>query len=75
MCVATPGKVIETDGYRAKVDIFGNVFEVNNMLVTAKIGDYVLIHAGCILEIVSKDTADEIKQLFEELEDIENENA
>lgn len=75
MCIAAPGKVLETDGSIAKVDVFGNLLEVNSLLVNAAVGDYVLIHAGCIIEIVSKESAEELQQLFYELEELENEEA
>ena len=69
MCVAVPGKVIEINGYKAKVDIMKNIFEVNIQLVSVNIGDYVLIHAGCVIDVLEKDTAEEILSIFEELEE------
>ena len=70
MCVAVPGKIIEINGDMAKVDIMNNICEVNIRLVSAKIGDYVLIHAGCVLEVLKKDMAEEILSIFSELEEI-----
>jgi len=70
MCVAVPGKIIEINGDMAKVDIMNNICEVNIKLVSAKIGDYVLIHAGCVLEVLKKDMAEEILSIFSELEEI-----
>ncbi len=75
MCVAVPGKVIEINGHMAKVDIKNNIFEANVSLVSASIGDYVLIHAGCVLEVLKKDMAEEILWLFDELEEGFNENS
>lgn len=69
MCVAVPGKVIEINGDRAKVDIMNNTCEVNIRLVSVNIGDYVLIHAGCVIDVLSKDTAEEIIWMFNELEE------
>jgi len=69
MCVAVPGKIIEINGDMAKVNIMNNITEVNIKLVTAHIGDYVLIHAGCVLEVMKKDLAEEIISLFLELEE------
>lgn len=68
MCVAVPGKVIQINGNIAKVDIMNNVTEVNIALVDAKMDDYVLIHAGCAIEVLEEETAKEIISLFEELE-------
>lgn len=75
MCVAVPGKIIHINGDMAKVDIMKNITEVNIKLVSAKVGDYVLIHAGCVLEVLKKDAAEEILSIFQELEEIENEDA
>lgn len=67
MCVAVPGKIIEINGDMAKVDVMKNVCDVNIKLVSAKVGDYVLIHAGCVLEVLKKDMAEEILSIFNEL--------
>lgn len=52
MCVALPGKVIETDGLCGKVDFQGNIVDVNMGVVDAQVGDYVLVHAGCAIEVI-----------------------
>jgi hydrogenase expression/formation protein HypC len=70
MCVAVPGKIIEIEGDFAKVDIMGNITNANIRLVDARIGDYVLIHAGCVIEILRKDMAEEMLLIFSELEEI-----
>ena len=75
MCVAVPGKIIEINGDKAKVDIMNNIFEVNIRLVSVTIGDYVLIHAGCVIDVLKKDVAEEILLMFSELEEDANENA
>ena len=71
MCVAVPGKVIEINREKdtAKVSVSGNLLNVNISLIYPKIGDYVLIHAGCALEIVKEDTAKEMEDLFKLLEE------
>lgn len=69
MCVAVPGKIIEINGDIAKVNIMNNITQVNIKLVSAHIGDYVLIHAGCVLEVMKKDIAEEILTMFQELEE------
>lgn len=68
MCVAVPGKVIEINGCKAKINIMNNVCEANIQLVDVNIGDYVLLHAGCVIDVLEKDTAEEILGIFEELE-------
>lgn len=68
MCVAVPGKVIQTDGVSGKVEFQGNVVDILMGVVQAQVGDYVLVHAGCAIEVVRKDMAEEIIDLFSELE-------
>ena len=70
MCVAIPGKIIELDGTRAKVDFSGNIVEAEAGLVDVKVGDRVLVHAGCIIQTMDDNMADEIEELFREIEDI-----
>lgn len=73
MCVAVPGKVIELSGYNAKVDFNGNSINVNIGLVKAGVGDYVLVHAGCAIEVLKRERAEELLELLKDLEDIYNE--
>jgi hydrogenase expression/formation protein HypC len=74
MCVALPGKIIETDGTNGKVDFQGNIVNVNMGVVNAQVGDYVLVHAGCAIEVMKKEMAEEIIELFAELENLHNES-
>ncbi len=67
MCVAMPGKVIAINGIKAIVDFYGNTVEANAGLVSAKTGDYVLVHAGCILQVLSKEEGDTLTDLFCEI--------
>lgn len=69
MCIAIPGKILSIDGLKAQVDFSGNQVSVNVGLVEAEIGQYVLVHAGCAIEVMDKDKAKEILELFEELEE------
>lgn len=70
MCIAVPGKVVEIDGSKAKVDYDGNTVDVNIGLVEPKIGQYVLVHAGCAIEVMEKDKAQELIDLFGEIEEL-----
>ncbi len=69
MCVALPGTVIEVDNERktALVDFSGNRVTAAAGLLEVKPGDRVLVHAGCILQIVSQSEADELEALLTEL--------
>ena len=55
MCIAIPGKVLEVDGSTAKVDFQGNLVDVTLGLVDAKPGQYVLVHAGCAIQVMEKE--------------------
>ena len=68
MCVAIPGRVIEVEGTTAKVDFNGNSVKVNVGLVEPEVGQYVLVHAGCAIEVMEKEQAQEIIDLFADLE-------
>ncbi|MCL2461522.1 MAG: HypC/HybG/HupF family hydrogenase formation chaperone [Defluviitaleaceae bacterium] len=71
MCIAVPMKIISIDEQTrmGKVLFSGNELSVNLALISPKIGDYVLIHAGCAIEIVKEDEAEEIIDIFNMLED------
>ncbi len=67
MCVAAPGKVIEIIGDTAVIDYSGNKINANKGIVDVKIGDYVLVHAGLIIQILPKEEAENMNELFREL--------
>ncbi len=71
MCLAIPAKVekLEEDNL-ATVDILGVSRQVSlDLTPNAKVGDYVLIHAGFAIEVVdeqfAQETIDLIKQMPE----------
>lgn len=53
MCLAIPGRIISIEGDAAVTDMLGFESEVYIGLVgKVSVGDYVLIHAGCAIEII-----------------------
>ena len=70
MCVALPGKVIKMDGTKATVDFSGNIVTAEAGLVNVNVGDRVLVHAGCIIQTMDDSMADELEEMFKEIEDI-----
>lgn len=68
MCVAIPGKVIEITENMAKVDFNGNVVKVSTGLIEPEIGQYVLVHAGCAIEVMEQEKAQELLDLFADLD-------
>ena len=68
MCLAIPAKVLEIQGDVAKVDFGqGVVRDVNIMLVEARVGEYVLVHAGYAIQVMDKQAAEETLRLWEEI--------
>lgn len=67
MCYAVPGKVIEVKGDIGVVD-FGNGVrrEVILAMVDARVGDYVLVHAGYAIRVLDEESALEMIQAIEE---------
>jgi len=67
MCYAIPGKVVEIRGDIGVVD-FGNGVrrEVILAMVDAKVGDYVLVHAGYAIRVLDERSALEMLQAIEE---------
>ena len=58
MCLSVPAKVIETDGASGKVDVGGNIVDVNFMMVEGvRVGDYVLVHAGFAIQKYEQEEA------------------
>lgn len=80
MCLAVPGKITEitpTPGaLMGKVDFGGVIREVCLEAVpTAELGNYVIVHAGFALSILSEEEAEETLSALRELGDIEAELA
>ncbi len=67
MCVALPGKVVEIKEKDAVVDFSGNLVTARTGLVDIEPGDYVLVHAGCILQKVSSQEAESLTELMEDV--------
>jgi hydrogenase expression/formation protein HypC len=70
VCLAIPGKVIEIDEKKehAIVDYGdGTKRKANISLVSVKIGDYILVHAGFAIEVLNEKEANETLDLFREI--------
>jgi hydrogenase expression/formation protein HypC len=73
MCLSIPGKILSIDGDNAKVDIQGNLVDVNLQLVDdVKTGDHVLVHVGFALEKISDQEAKELLSMLDEIQKPEN---
>ncbi|MCD7722667.1 MAG: HypC/HybG/HupF family hydrogenase formation chaperone [Clostridiales bacterium] len=67
MCVAFPGKVIRVDGSVAEIDYNGNTVKANCGIVDVKEGDWALVHAGLVIQVLSAEEGGVMQQLFAEL--------
>lgn len=70
MCVALPGTVVSVEKDRALVSFEGNQVYAQAGLVSVQEGDRVLVHAGCILQRLNKTEAEELDELWRELEEM-----
>ncbi|MCX6254198.1 MAG: HypC/HybG/HupF family hydrogenase formation chaperone [Bacteroidia bacterium] len=74
MCLSIPAKIVSIDGNMADVSAGGTVFKAGlHMIENAKIGDYILLHAGFAIQKVSEKEAVETLKLLEEIDKSLNE--
>ena len=68
MCLAVPARVVDKVDLLATVDVDCITREVSLMLLpAAQVGDYVLVHAGFAMQIVTGDDAAETEALWREM--------
>lgn len=70
MCLAIPGKILKVDSQQnAEVDFDGLIQKASLTLVPkAKVGDYVLVHAGYAIEVMNKAEAQKSLDLLKEMQ-------
>lgn len=77
MCLAIPGKVISIQGddllqRTGKVNFGGIVKDVSLACVPeAAVGDYVIVHVGMALSIVSEEEAGQVFDYLREMDELE----
>jgi hydrogenase expression/formation protein HypC len=68
MCLAIPAKVVEIDGQDAVVEFHNVRRDVRlDLIDDCQIGDYVLIHAGFVINKLDEQSAQESLELWDEL--------
>ncbi len=68
MCLAIPARVMSVKGEKAQVDFGEGVLrDVNVTLVDAKVGEYVLVHAGYAIQKMDEKEAKETLALWNEI--------
>lgn len=69
MCLAIPGKIVSIDGDQGDIDFGGVIKKTNLSMVEAKVGDWVVIHAGFAIEVMDEEDAQETIRLWNEMLD------
>ncbi len=68
MCLAIPVRIKSINGTEAEVEIGGITRKTSLMLTPeAKVGDYVLLHAGYAINILDQAEAEETLAIFAEM--------
>ena len=67
MCLAIPGKIVSMNGDTASVDFGGVVKNANITMVDAKIGEWVVVHAGFAIEVMDEEEAMKTIELWNEV--------
>lgn len=71
MCLAVPVQVKSIAGNEAEVESAGVTYKTSIMLTPeVKIGDYVLLHTGYAISIVDKEDAEERLKIFQEMDNL-----
>jgi hydrogenase expression/formation protein HypC len=74
MCLSIPAKIVSIDGTMAEVSAGGAIFSAGlHMIENARVGDYVLLHAGFAIQKISDKEAEETLRLLEEMNNSLNE--
>ena len=66
MCLLVPGKVVKIEGDHVTVDYEIEKRKGMMLETTCKLGDYVLIQGGIVVEIVPKDEAERALKSYKE---------
>ena len=72
MCLAVPGKIVSISGDTGDVDFGGVIKQANLSMVDAKIGEWVVVHAGFAIETMDEKEALETIELWNEVLDHED---
>jgi hydrogenase expression/formation protein HypC len=75
MCLAIPAKVLSIEGDKAKVDFGGVSRLVSVSLVDAKVGDYVIVHAGFAIQVMNEEEATKTLEIWAEMEEMLDEES
>lgn len=68
MCLAIPAKIIKIDNNMGTIDMEGTQREVSLLLQEdAKVGDFVIVHAGFVIQTIDEQEAMESLKILRQL--------
>ena len=71
MCLGLPAKVLTIDGDNSTVEIMGVTNKISiELLENVKVGDFVLVHAGCAIQVLDEEEALKTIEIFNEIREI-----
>lgn len=75
MCLAIPGEIVQIDGTHATLDMLGVRRSISLALTPeARVGDWVLVHAGFSIQVVDEAEARQTIELVRELDELASED-
>ena len=75
MCLAIPGQIVDVRDSTATIDMVGVRRDISLSLTpSARIGDWVLVHAGFAIEVIDAEQAEETIQIVRELDELASED-
>lgn len=72
MCLAVPSRIINIADLMATVDVYGARRDISLLLLPeeAKVGEYVLVHAGFAIQKLEEEVAMDTLRILKEISDI-----
>lgn len=70
MCLAIPMQIVEIDGYNARCEAKGVFREVSLFMLQGEplaLGDYVMVHVGYAIQVMTEQEAHSAWELFDEM--------
>ncbi len=68
MCLGIPARVLSVNGSRATLDLRGRTVVADASMVPVSPGDYVLSYTGLIVQVLSREEAEETLRLLAQAE-------
>ncbi|EGD46674.1 hydrogenase assembly chaperone hypC/hupF [Ruminiclostridium papyrosolvens DSM 2782] len=71
MCLGLPAKVVSIDGNSSNVEMMGVTNKISiELLENVQVGDYVLVHAGCAIQVLDEEEALRTIDIFNEIKEL-----